>query len=197
MPCYATYTPNYANQIQTSSDPNVKGSIYTWPKLPINVYFPHDSNWTPTLQNDAESGFTGWASSLGQPAFYKVVTDAGSAQLTVTFTTASALGQGTLGITNGSVSNKILTSATMQILNGRQDDQITQTCAHEFGHALGIFGHSPFGTDLMYYAQTPASPTLPMVDDTNTLNGDYCGAFFTRAPAAQSRTGTHIVTIRN
>ncbi len=43
---------------------------------------------------------------------------------------------------------------------------------HEFGHALGIWGHSPDKTDVMYYSQV-ASPPPISAKDVNTLKRIY------------------------
>ncbi|MEB3342966.1 peptidase [Okeania sp.] len=43
---------------------------------------------------------------------------------------------------------------------------------HEFGHALGIWGHSPEKTDVMYYSQVAAPPPISS-RDVNTLKKVY------------------------
>lgn len=43
---------------------------------------------------------------------------------------------------------------------------------HELGHALGIWGHSPVGTDVLYFAQVP-SPPIISIRDINTLKRIY------------------------
>ena len=43
---------------------------------------------------------------------------------------------------------------------------------HEFGHALGIWGHSPEKTDVMYYSQVAEPPPISS-RDINTLKRIY------------------------
>lgn len=51
--------------------------------------------------------------------------------------------------------------------------------AHEFGHALGINGHSDNPEDLMYTADTTNAnvPRTLSVRDINTLKTGYCSLF--------------------
>ncbi|MDY7003749.1 MAG: matrixin family metalloprotease [Cyanobacteriota bacterium] len=46
---------------------------------------------------------------------------------------------------------------------------------HEFGHALGIWGHSPEKTDVMYYSQVAEPPPIS-ARDINTLKRIYLQA---------------------
>ncbi|MGF1492558.1 MAG: peptidase [Microcoleaceae cyanobacterium] len=46
------------------------------------------------------------------------------------------------------------------------------TVRHEFGHALGIWGHSPSETDVMYFAQVVDPPEIS-TRDINTLRRIY------------------------
>lgn len=51
-------------------------------------------------------------------------------------------------------------------------DYTLATARHEFGHALGIWGHSPVETDTMYYSQVRHPPDIS-VRDINTLKRIY------------------------
>jgi predicted Zn-dependent protease len=46
------------------------------------------------------------------------------------------------------------------------------TARHEFGHALGIWGHSPLETDVMYFSQVRNPPPISQ-RDINTLRKIY------------------------
>ncbi|MGL6281885.1 MAG: matrixin family metalloprotease, partial [Microcoleaceae cyanobacterium] len=49
---------------------------------------------------------------------------------------------------------------------------IASAARHEFGHALGIWGHSPRPEDVMYYSQVQSPPNISP-RDINTLKKIY------------------------
>lgn len=49
---------------------------------------------------------------------------------------------------------------------------IASAARHEFGHALGIWGHSPHNNDVMYYSQVQSPPNISP-RDINTLKKIY------------------------
>jgi predicted Zn-dependent protease len=49
---------------------------------------------------------------------------------------------------------------------------VASAARHEFGHALGIWGHSPTQTDVMYFAQVREPPPIS-ARDINTLKQIY------------------------
>ncbi|HEX8465809.1 MAG TPA: hypothetical protein VF627_14430, partial [Abditibacterium sp.] len=61
------------------------------------------------------------------------------------------------------------------------------TAAHEFGHILGIRGHSPDSLDQMYFQDNPNSSGLTTTADINTLRVSACDNFPQLANARQIR----------
>lgn len=55
---------------------------------------------------------------------------------------------------------------------GQNDRAILAAIRHEMGHALGIWGHSPFPTDALYFSQVRDSPPISP-RDINTLKKIY------------------------
>jgi predicted Zn-dependent protease len=61
---------------------------------------------------------------------------------------------------------------TVRISPNLSDAAALSAIRHEFGHALGIWGHSPVETDVMYFSQTRDLPSIS-VRDVNTLKKVY------------------------
>ncbi|NET09723.1 MAG: peptidase [Symploca sp. SIO2B6] len=59
------------------------------------------------------------------------------------------------------------------LLSPRQTPSyLVATARHELGHALGIWGHSPLGTDALYFSQV-RTPQMISARDINTLKKIY------------------------
>ncbi len=68
--------------------------------------------------------------------------------------------------------------------------------AHEFGHALGIDGHSDNSSDLMYAVHVIGEPCPLTQHDLNTMKTGYCGVFSRAAGPHRRPSGPEsIVTI--
>jgi predicted Zn-dependent protease len=61
---------------------------------------------------------------------------------------------------------------TIKLSPGQNDRAILSAIRHEMGHALGIWGHSPFPTDALYFSQVRDSPPISP-RDINTLKKIY------------------------
>ncbi|HEY9829606.1 MAG TPA: hypothetical protein V6D26_03445 [Stenomitos sp.] len=61
---------------------------------------------------------------------------------------------------------------TIQLSPHQTDRYTLATARHELGHALGIWGHSPLETDIMYFSQVRHSPQIS-ARDINTLKRIY------------------------
>ncbi|MEH2327785.1 peptidase [Nostoc sp.] len=70
-------------------------------------------------------------------------------------------------------SNKVLSHRFTILLSPSQTGEYLIAAArHEFGHALGIWGHSPRQTDALYFSQV-RQPSPISVRDVNTLKRVY------------------------
>ncbi len=61
---------------------------------------------------------------------------------------------------------------TIRIQPNRPDLSLLAAARHELGHALGIWGHSPLETDVMYFSQVRTPPPIS-ARDVNTLKRVY------------------------
>lgn len=61
---------------------------------------------------------------------------------------------------------------TIQLSPDQSVEYTLATARHEFGHALGIWGHSPLETDTMYFSQVRNPPQIS-ARDINTLKRVY------------------------
>lgn len=61
---------------------------------------------------------------------------------------------------------------TVRIQLNRPDLSLLAAARHELGHAIGIWGHSPLETDVMYFSQVRTPPPIS-ARDVNTLKRVY------------------------
>ncbi|HEY9669682.1 MAG TPA: peptidase [Coleofasciculaceae cyanobacterium] len=66
----------------------------------------------------------------------------------------------------------LLQRFTIKLSPHQTADYTLATARHELGHALGIWGHSPFPTDTMYFSQVRNPPQIS-ARDINTLKRIY------------------------
>ncbi|MGC8668511.1 MAG: matrixin family metalloprotease [Chthonomonadales bacterium] len=170
------FVPNYADRVQ---------HLLTWQTFPVTIAFAHDALYTPQLQAIALEGFNQWTQALGGPIAYQVVADPRTANIQVRFDDTAQNGATTLTY-NGSV----MANAAMRIgTHALAPADIQCIAAHEFGHALGIDGHSPDPADLMYPTHRAGTPCAVSQRDVNTLKTGYCGIFLKNAALPAGRLG--------
>lgn len=142
-----SFTPNYAN------GPDING-LFQWRRFPLRVFFYTDDAYTPDRERDTRAGFDQWARGTSGVLGYRVVNDARQADVTVRFIPNEYVPNepDTVGRTEVSILNKRrLVKGRMVLAVGRiAPDDLPGLAAHEWGHALGIQGHSDDANDLMY-----------------------------------------------
>lgn len=188
------FAPNYATGL----------SLSFWPQFPIHVYFVPDAGvYTSDLQSRAVTAFNSWVTGTSGQVAFTVVPDQASADVVVSFIPVTderlaSLGaagityfytEGDAGTGNGTP-NSAFGYARMYVGIDGDVHRENGTMAHEFGHALGIHGHSPDINDLMFFAGNPQRSDVPTIRDINTIETAYCGVF-TRAEPGRSAARPH------
>ncbi len=140
-----------------------------WAAFPLRVYFVRDENYSRERQEAAVNGFEHWVRATHGYVGFQVTGDRSRAQVRVRFDPYSDDGHTTVQFTRGR-----LLAANM-VIGARRDHRgdVEFTAAHEFGHALGIDGHSDDPHDLMYPVHWMGTECHITDRDLNTLNRIY------------------------
>lgn len=174
-----TYLPNYAT---------VSGmTLRHWTSVPIRVCFETS---TPiggtTIEIHIRNGFDMWELSTSENLWTEVGNPL-DADLVVKVQSASP--QSTLATTTVffNTGTTIINRAEMVVYSWPSipEEDYAATGAHEFGHAMGIGGHSNASLDIMYFTGNSSGLLTP--SDLNTLRTIYCD-FGASAPLTGPRT---------
>jgi predicted Zn-dependent protease len=161
-----SFTPNYANSV----------SLLRWDRFPLRVFFIRNDQLSDSRQQTAQAGFNQWVAATGNRADYILVDSASQANVTVSFYTFTGGSGDTLGTARVTFDdNNVLRSAKIElgITGNAANDRLT--AAHEYGHTLGITGHSPRTADLMYFTGNANGEITNY--DLNTARTAYCDDF--------------------
>lgn len=172
-------------------------ALLHWEHFPLRVFFPAGRFATRERKALALAGFDEWVRATRGIVRYQVVPAGAQADVTVTFTPhppASGPTQ-TGGLTVLTRTGAALRKAALSLTERDEDpDGFQATAAHEFGHALGIGGHSDDPGDLMFPVMSLPRPMVRNEEtdpplrargvtprDLNTLHAAYPDLVF--APA--------------
>lgn len=172
----APFTPNYRTNLRSG---------FSWAKTELTVYL--DSS-DATQKASVMEGAKLWSTYPGSTITFREVSNPAEADIKVKFLPTSAFPEGNAGSTTvfPEYNSNDLVRAEMEIRDDVAGADLVTLSAHEFGHALGIDGHSPESPDCMNaYAPNPGRITQP---DANTLAFIYDTN--SRARAARSTRAT-------
>ena len=184
------FAPNY----EGDTDPKTGKTnvLRTWVGLPLRVYFGPGTLLTPARQSAALAGFDWWVAAEGGTVAYVITTDAANTDITVSFEQSGETEYGALTTYQYDASNHLTqASITFNVTTISRDSLLTPAAAHEFGHALGIDGHSENQADIMAYSAGVYYLTGLSTRDINTIKTDYsCGAAARSVSATQKQAET-------
>lgn len=147
---------NYASHLRNRA---------VWPAFPVAVAFAHDANYSPAREQWARRGFDAWLNATRGMTRYIVVDDPARASITARFDPST-----NDGYTNTLFRDGKLETAKVRIGVRRGNaSNIACIAAHEFGHALGLDGHSSDPRDVMYPVHQMGHAWRITVRDQNTL----------------------------
>lgn len=170
-----TFVPNYVKQLER---------LLYWDSMPLRVYFERDEHYTELYHTLALNGFTQWVEASANKVRFVEVETPESAQVVVNFDPST-----TGGLTTYTYypSSGRMVKAEIKIGTASPNwVDIQSVAAHEFGHALGIGGHSSDPNDMMYPTYVSNRALSITNQDLNTLRTAYCALFLGRAPTQRS-----------
>jgi predicted Zn-dependent protease len=136
----------------------------TWSGFPLLVYFTRDSAYSEAREQYARAGFSKWTAATHGFVVYSVVDRADAANIVVRFDPETNDGYTTTHFTDSRIGSAVV---RIGVRKGRAYD-IKCIAAHEFGHALGLDGHSGQKSDVMYPVHTMGSAWSITRRDLNT-----------------------------
>ena len=194
------HVDEYASAVTNAQMRNESGDTYAealmnelhWGHFPIRIAFTNSlSSDREKLDEIVQQGFNQWVKATQDEVKYEVVSSPARADVTVTYEVVPnrPFTGGKLGTTgfNYNKTRRQLFHADMHLnvwegMTRRDLERFANTAAHEFGHALGINGHSPNPDDLMYFTSSQSEGVTAR--DLNTLRQAYGG--FARKTTVQN-----------
>ncbi len=167
-----TFVPNYVPQLER---------LLYWERFPVTVYFERDANYSDYYRRLALEGFDQWVAATGSVVRYREVNSPNDAQIRVAFKPDTRNGLTTY--TYYPSSGRLISAKVEIGIQGGSPIDIRSVSAHEFGHAIGIGGHSANPEDMMYPNFVSNVPLQITQSDLNTAKTAYCNYFIGRSRA--------------
>ena len=170
------FVPNYVHE--TDPQTGKLNQLFHWAVFPVKVAFVSNVGLSSDRENEAVSGFDQWVKVTNQFITYQLVSDPASADITLSFVAQGSNNRG------GSTAYSADGNGNLQhadiVLNLTYLGQLSNVmpiAMHEFGHALGIAGHSNNPTDIMSVLSNIYSLKQPSQRDINMLLTAYTSSY--------------------
>ncbi len=176
----ATATDNGDNYIKNAISSSGNVTIWDKSRMPLKVYINNDIKVKADYINQTKAALAEWQAAGNGLFSFVYVNNPAAADVTVIYGRKSA---GDLGITKSSNNNnkREKSTITLYTINSATGKPLTpidvhNVALHEFGHMLGINGHSPSENDRIYsvydftkYSNTPLKLTQRDINTMLTL----------------------------
>lgn len=153
---HASHGPNYAARMDRR---------VSWKSFPLRVYFVQDDNYSERREQAALRGFDRWVEATEGFVEFEVTEESSQANITVRFDPATNNGLTSTVFREGRIRKANIAVGVKQT----STNDLECIAAHEFGHALGLSGHSDDDHDLMYPVHWSGAPGHITERDLNTL----------------------------
>jgi tetratricopeptide (TPR) repeat protein len=160
-----------------------KGKIIHWDpaKMPLKVFISNGSQvpgWKPEMTQLVHQAMSAWQSATGGRVRFATVSDPNQADIVLRWQRNFAhnkIGENPFESLGNTIVRSDLTIATHLGESGPPMPlkQVGATILHEFGHVLGIQGHSPYPEDMMYFSDHPAQSASLTSRDITTIKMLY------------------------
>lgn len=161
-----SFTPNYISQLD---------ALIRWREFPVRLYFVRDEHYTSKRQQLAIEGFQQWVRLTNEKIRFVLTDEEQEAQIRVRFDPSTAAGR-----TECTYYPERRELDKVEIVIGVRGDvpaNIQSVSVHEFGHALGIVGHSDDPKDAMYPRYIVGVSARLSQRDLNVIKTAYCELF--------------------
>lgn len=158
------------------------GKVMHWDpkKMPLRVFITSGTGvpgWTPTMKSLVTTGMQAWQNATYNQVRFIQTTDPQKADIIVRWKKQLAhnrVGENPFEYVGSTITRSDVTIAThTPDGNPMPLSEIQKTATHELGHAIGIQGHSPNPSDIMYYSVNPAQNGSLSMRDTTTIRMLY------------------------
>jgi tetratricopeptide (TPR) repeat protein len=163
MIAFTASAADYFEHITVFSD----GKITRFTRMPITVYIDPSPGGEPYLP-DLRYAIGEWETATAGKLRFQEITEPDDADIRVTWQS-----RGLTQITDTKLGRAELTRLSdtdfeVEVLLSLRDEggaaaisneKMRTACLHEFGHALGLWGHSPDADDMLFFASNAQKPT--------------------------------------
>lgn len=171
----------------------VKSGTFRWTagRMPLHVYIDDGagvSAYRPQFKQIMRDAFNAWMQAAGGKLSWVEVSDPRRADIVTTWSDSISVRNGQLEAgrttavtqTDRYSGERSLVAAEVRILTRIgpkvfSDSEIRKTTLHEVGHALGLQGHSPVSSDIMYPSLSLNQVPYLQDRDASTISHLYAG----------------------